>query len=196
MKLSILICTTPDRRSLFESLLAELNRQIIENNAVDEVEILHDETPAGQMTIGDKSNLLLERATGDYLCRFDSDDRPSKDYIETLLKGIETEPDCISLRGVITWNGERPEVFEHSIRYKEYKTNKTYRTEDHPFIKYERYPNHLNCIKASIAKQFKFPSSNFGEDTDWATQLYNSGLLKNEYYTDNILYQYLFKPNK
>lgn len=195
MKLSILICTTPDRRPLFESLVAELERQIVENDAVGQVEILHDETPAGQMTIGDKSNLLLERAKGAYLCRFDSDDRPSKDYIETLLKGIETEPDCISLRGVITWNGERPEVFEHSIRYNEYKTNKTYRTEE-PFIKYERYPNHLNCIKSSIAKQFKFPSSNFAEDKAWADKIHESGLLKKEYYTDNILYQYLFKPNK
>lgn len=189
-KLSILICTIPERNTYFNRLKHELQDQIIKSYS--EIEVIANDKPG---SIGDKRNELLEMASGQYVCFIDDDDMISKDYIETLLKGIETEPDCISLRGVITWNGERPEVFEHSIRYKEYKTNKTYRTEE-PFIKYERYPNHLNCIKASIAKQFKFPSSNFGEDTDWATQLHNSGLLKNEYYTDNILYQYLFKPNK
>jgi glycosyltransferase involved in cell wall biosynthesis len=192
-KLSILVCTLPQRAESYKRLQDELQKQIDQhpNFWVERISNAHP-----TMSIGDKRNELLEMATGEYVCFIDDDDMISTTYIETILKGIETSPDCISLRGVITWDGGRPEVFEHSIRYKEYKTKKDYRENEPTFIKYERYPNHLNCIKASIAKQFKFPSSNFGEDTDWATQVFNSGLLKNEYYTDNILYQYLYRTNK
>ena len=186
-KLSILICTIPSREESLNRLLDEIQKQVDANSSNNIIELWYDFNPT--KLIGDKRNDLIELAQGDYVCFIDDDDMISQDYIETLLKGIETNPDCISLRGVITWNGERPEIFEHSIKYNEYKT-----TENQ--IKYERYPNHLNCIKASIAKQFKFPSSNFGEDTDWATKLHKSGLLKKEYYTDKILYHYLFKPNK
>jgi hypothetical protein len=93
------------------------------------------------------------------------------------------------LRGIITFDGETPELFEHSIKYKEYKTV------DNP-VKYERYPNHLNCIKSSIAKQFKFPEINHGEDTDWATQIFNSGLIKTEHYIDSVMYHYNFITRK
>lgn len=186
-KLSILICTIPSRKESFKRLLNEIQKQVDVNNANNLVELWYDFNET--KLIGEKRNELLELAQGDYVSFIDDDDMISPDYIETLLKGIETNPDCISLRGVITWDGLRPEMFEHSIKYNAYKT-----TENE--IKYERYPNHLNCIKASIAKQFKFPSSNFGEDTDWATQIHNSGLLKKEYYTDKILYYYQYKQNK
>jgi hypothetical protein len=54
----------------------------------------------------------------------------------------------------------------------------------------------LNCIKASIAKQFKFPEINHGEDTQWATQIKESGLLKKEVYIDKILYHYQYVTKK
>ncbi len=192
-KLSILVCTLPQRAESYKRLQDELQKQIDQNTEY-RIERIANAHPT--MSIGDKRNELLEMATGEYVCFIDDDDMISTTYIETLLKGIETSPDCISLRGVITWDGGRPEVFEHSIRYKEYKTKKDYRENEPTFIKYERYPNHLNCIKASIAKQFKFPSNNFGEDKAWADLIFESGLLKNEYYTDNILYQYLYRTNK
>ena len=179
MRLSILIPTLTDRIESFNKLYHSLNTQ-----ATDEVEILVL-SDSGEATIGTKRNLLLEAAKGDYLCFTDDDDLVSSDYVETLLKAIESEPDCVSLRGVITWKGENPEIFEHSIKYDSYKTTDN-------VIKYERFPNHLNCIKSSIAKQFKFQEKNFGEDTEWAIQLKDSGLLKKEIFVDKILYHYLY----
>ena len=86
-------------------------------------------------------------------------------------------------------DGQMPKYFEHSIKYNEYNTTQN-------FITYERYPNHLNVIKREIAVQFKFPEINFGEDTDWATQINKSGLLKKETYIDQVLYYYNYISNK
>ncbi len=151
------------------------------------VEILSDN---GNKNIGQKRNDLLNRATGKYCCFIDDDDTVSAEYIDKIIDGCKSGKDCVSLKGVITWDGSNAEIFEHSIKYSEYKTNTT------GAIKYERYPNHLNAIKTEIATQFKFPEINYGEDTDWATQIRDSGLLKSEYYIDKILYHYQFKPNK
>lgn len=187
-KLSILVCTVPRRKEMFEALITELLKQsTICNKAV---EIKYNE--AENLSIGTKRNRLLNDASGEYVCFIDDDDTISSTYIKDIMEALEKEPDCLSLRGVITWDGANPEIFEHSIRYNSYVTH----TMPKDGIKYERYPNHLNVIKASIAKQFKFPEVNFSEDTDWATQIRDSGLLKKEVYIDKVLYHYQFVPNK
>jgi len=186
MKLSILISTIQVRQHELNSLLTSLETQICKYE--NEIEVLL-QSDNGEASIGAKRNLLLSKANGDYVCFIDDDDEVSEHYVDYIMEGISKAPDCCSLRGVITWDGENPELFEHSIRYKAYATT----TND---IKYERYPNHLNCIKASIAKQFKFPETNHGEDTEWATQIFNSGLIKTEYFIDRIIYHYKFITNK
>ena len=183
IKLSILIPTLPIREEMFYKLFNELQSQCRDLG----VEIGIDSRE--EVSIGAKRNDLLTKSKGEYVCFIDDDDTVSSTYIQDILTAIECKPDCVSLRGVITWDGASPELFEHSIRYNAYATTSN-------TIKYERYPNHLNTIKASIAKQFKFPEINHGEDQDWATQIHNSGLLKNEVYIDKVLYHYLFKPNK
>ena len=187
MKLSILILTIEKRKLYLKDLLYTLKMQV----KTDDVEVLINYNE--NTSIGRKRNQLLEQAKGEYVCFFDDDDMPSNDYIETLLKAIETNPDCVSLRGIMTTNGSNPEIFEHSIRYKKYKTNEKAK---YPEVKYERYPNHISCIKSSIAKQFKFPEINHGEDTDFATQIFKSGLLKKEFYVDSVLYYYKYITNK
>lgn len=189
MKLSILIPSTSDRKEMLDNLTDNLIKQITHVGWTinKDVEILIDERD--DPSIGEKRNWLLNNANGDYLCFFDSDDLPTFHYIRVIKEGISKNPDCLSLRGIITTDGNDPQIFEHSIKYKEYKT-----TENE--IKYERYPNHLNVIKSSIAKQFKFKEINHGEDTDWATQIHASGLLKKEIYSDRIIYRYLYNSKK
>lgn len=187
-KLSILIPSLESRAELFLKLYDEFMRQCGDRYGT-EVQIL-SKADDGEMRIGAKRNYLLEKADGEYVCFFDDDDTPSRDYIDTVLEGIKTGKDCLSLRGVITWDGDNPEVFEHSIRYPAYVTNHT------GFPKYERYPNHLNVIKSSIAKQFKFPEINHGEDTDWASQIKNAGLIKTEHYIDKVIYHYKYVTSK
>ena len=178
--------------------------------------------PIKELSIGYKRNKLLQKASGDYVAFIDSDDRISEKYICLLFEGIAKNPDCCSLVGEITVDGLNPLIFHHSIRYNEYITkpeqpdSRKYAYEKYSaayvawieknkmmqvqydgktdWVKYERYPNHLNCIRASIAKQFKFPEegpiANHGEDTAWATQLHLSRLLKTEFEINEILYHY------
>ena len=180
MKLSLLIPTTPDRHTYVVLLRREIARQVEELKAWAQVEVLLEEDNY-EHSIGWKRNMLLQRASGEYLAFIDSDDRVANNYLENVMKGIDKGADCCSLRGIITFDGRNGKPFIHSMLYNAY-------TEDE--AAYYRYPNHLNCMKASIAKQFKFPEINHGEDTDWATQIHRSGLLKTEYDITDILYYY------
>lgn len=177
MKLSILIPTIKKHQPLLLVLLQELSRQIEPYL----VEILIDDNEFD--TTGTKRNRLLDMATGEYVAFFDSDDSPSANYIELLMEGINKGVDCCSLMGNYTVDGNFDGVFEHSIKYSEWKTTEN-------GVKYERFPNHLNCIKSTIAKQFRFPEKNFGEDFDWSTQVHKSGLIKTEHYIPEIIYYY------
>lgn len=184
IKLSILICTLPNRKEMLDKLIAELQDQVYYCGWP--VEIKLDDS---DHTIGEKRNSLLSTADGEYVCFIDDDDTVSSNYILLLLDGIKKGVDCCSLKGIYSVNNVFDGIFEHSIKYQEWKTTSNE-------IKYERYPNHLNCIKASIAKQFKFPEKNFGEDHDWSKQLHESGLLKTEHYIEQPIYFYKYISKK
>jgi glycosyltransferase involved in cell wall biosynthesis len=179
MKLSILILTLPHRKRKFDSLYLGLKIQAAYHP--EQVEIITDNSEVD--TIGEKRNRLLQMAKGKYVCFIDDDDTVSYQYIDLLMEGIFIDADCCSLRGHYSVDGVEDGLFEHSLRYSEWKTTDN-------FIKYERYPNHLNCIKSSIAKQFKFPEKNFGEDHDWSKQIHESGLIKTEHYIPEVIYFY------
>ena len=185
LKLSILIPTLVSRTKYLSNLLAILQPQLN-----DDVEIVID-SDAGEKSIGEKRNNLLAKAQGDYICFIDDDDEVSKRYVENILKAIESEPDCCSMTGVITFDGVNPKIFHHSIAYKEYKTN----IDEQP-ITYERYPNHLNPIKRSIAIKYSFIPVDHGEDTEWATQIFKAGELKTEVEIKEVLYHYNYRENK
>lgn len=188
MKLSILIPTTHSRMEMTMSLVDSLLDQIEAGNYIGLVEVvtLWD---MGEKSIGQKRNELVQMAKGEYFCFVDSDDKVSSLYIESLMDGIEKGVDCCSLRGIITWDKKNPQFFEHSLMYNEYRTTEN-------AITYERYPNHLNCVKKSLVFDIKFPDINHGEDTDWATQVHKAGVLKTEHYIDSVLYHYDFITTK
>jgi glycosyltransferase involved in cell wall biosynthesis len=187
MKLSILIPYIRRHESFFHSLKTELAAQILPY--AGQIEILSDDHEYD--SIGTKRNRLLERATGKYISYFDADDKPSPDYIKLMMQAADSDCDCASLKGAYSVDGVYDGIFEHSIKYNEWKTNP-----EGSEIRYERFPNHLNMIRSSIAKQFKFPEKNHGEDFDWSTQLHNSGLLKTEHYIPEVIYYYNYISNK
>jgi len=181
MKLSILIPTIPDRRRMLSELISSIEHQ---SQFYGEIEIAVCNNISD--SIGAKRNKLLAASTGKYIVFIDDDDRVSDDYINRLMWGIKLGVDVCSLKGSYSIDGVFNGIFEHSLKYKEWKTN----FEVAAPIRYERYPNHLNCIRADIAKQFKFPEVNHGEDHNWAKQIHESGLLKIEHYIDSIIYYY------
>lgn len=185
--LSILIPTTPDRKSFMDTLLSNLVKQRNDFCAQTRMEIIQYEDNF-EHSIGYKRNWLLERANGKYLAFFDSDDRPGSRYVQHAFEGIYKDVDCCGLTGIITEDDKNPKKFIHSIEY------------DSWFEKdniYYRNTNHLNVTRSSIAKQMKFPEINLGEDHSYSKQLLASGLLKTEYWDRNeIIYYYDYRSKK
>jgi len=185
---SILICTLVDRQTQFKFLYDLLNVQINMCKLENEVEILFC-CDNREMTIGTKRNKLLDESTGKFIAFIDDDDRVDMEYIKIITQIIKSNPDidCIGIKGILTINGRNPRTFIHSIKYNSYFER------DRVFY---RCPNHLNPIRKECIKGIRFPEKNFSEDTDWALQIRDKGVLKKEVMFDKKpLYFYRFSPN-
>ena len=174
-KLSILICTIPSRKPMLERLLKVLTPN-------KDTEIIINDNPG---SIGAKRNSLLRYAIGEYITFIDDDDLVTEDYISKILNAITHKPDCCSLHGIITTNGANPRPFIHSLKYKSWfeKDNVYY-----------RYPNHLNCVKRSLALATMFPEIDHGEDANYSDRL--QSLLHTEVEIKDTIYHYLYRDKK
>jgi hypothetical protein len=191
--LNILICHLPERHDFLKRLSELLDPQL-----TPEVKVLIDDSR--YKSIGKKRNDLMARANAKYVCFIDDDDRVSVDYVRSVMEGIKKDVDCCSLKGIITEDGLNPLIFEHSVKYDAYKTVDGSKEGE---VRYERYPNHLNVVRASIACQFRFPEekhefgdSNHGEDTSYATKMFRAGVLKTEHYIPSVIYFYDYLRKK
>jgi glycosyltransferase involved in cell wall biosynthesis len=186
MTLSVLIPTLEKRFEMYDRLFFKLKKQIIENQLSEKVQIIKY-ADNGELSIGEKRNALIEKACGKYICFIDDDDDISDKYIKKIYTGCLQDVDCLDLTGIITINGLRQKKFIHAVRY-------DYYWEDNEA--YYRPPNHLNCIRRSIALQYKFPHKSFSEDTDYAMRMAKKKALKTEYHIDDILYFYKYVSKK
>jgi len=154
MKLSILICTMPQRAEMFGVLHAKISQQI-EKAKTKEVELLSND----QMDIitGEKRNLLINQSSGDFVVFIDDDDDIFDCYVEEILKAITENPnvDCIGINGVISFNGQNHQKWFISKRF-----NSWYESAG----VYYRTPNHISPIKKTIAEFIGFPKIHHGED--------------------------------
>lgn len=180
MKLSILICSIPSRSFKLQLLVEHLNKQI----GFEAVEVLV-EVDNKVMTIGAKRQLLLERATGDYVVSIDDDDWVPDYYIQQLLHAIKAKPDCIGFRISCDMQGVR-KTANSSNKYSDWKDN----TDG---FNYVRTIYHKNPVKREIALHIGYNKNmRFGEDYDYSKRLKASGLLINETYLSLIMYNYRY----
>lgn len=182
--LSILIPTLENRRDMFEFIYNKLANQIRAAGLMGKVEILYNRDN-GEKPTGQKRNELLQASRGEYTCFVDDDDDVSDDYIVRLYAAIKYHPDCLRLEGIITFDGKNPRLFIHSTAYTTFFEASGV---------YYRPPNHLNPIRHDIGTRFKFPPKHIGEDSAWAKQVCQSGLLKNELMPGSGPY-YFYKYN-
>jgi glycosyltransferase involved in cell wall biosynthesis len=179
MKLSILICTLEERKLQYDNLRSSLMSQYD-----SDVEILSC-CDNREMSVGSKRNALLKQSTGEFLVYIDDDDSIHPNYISLILEALQSNPDCVGMTGIITFNGTNPRKFIHSIKVNEwYESNGVY----------YRYPNHLNPVKRELALQVGFPECNFGEDKNYSDRL--KPLLKTEVMIDTPIYFYNYDDKK
>lgn len=183
MRLSILICTTFDRTTMFNLLKHHLQTQINEFGFRKEVEIL-SECDNKEISVGKKRQNLLEKAKGDYIVFIDSDDMVPYFYIQRILGAIDSNPDCIGFR--IDCKGTPGKTACTSNKWNDW-------ADKIGGFDYVRTIYHKSPVKREIALQIGFKDMRFGEDYDYSKRLKESELLKKEIFIDEIMYEYRYK---
>lgn len=186
MILSILIPTIPERKELFDLLVAEINKQVDELCLHESINIVTSDLSKGFVTTGEKRNLLLFLAKGKYIWFIDDDDWIPEYAIKEIIKASLTNCDVMAINGVMTTDGRNPKKFYHALGNPycaDWNTGEEI---------YLRYPNHINPMKRSIASQIKFPDQSNYEDKAFADALLISGLLKTETIIELPIYQYRY----
>lgn len=161
MILSILIATLEERRSKCDSLIAELSRQIKQGGYTEQVEVIYHRDNR-QHSIGEKRQYLLDHCKAEYCCFVDDDDWIDKDYIEEIVRALETKPDCVGFKGIILTNHRQRENWIISNKYKMWGRKDGI---------YLRHTNHLTPVKTEIAKLVGFKSLNHAEDYEYSMAL-------------------------
>ena len=133
-----------------------------------------------EASIGTKRQNMLQAAEGKYVSFIDDDDKVTSYYFEDAAACISGNFDCMRLRGQISQL-----TFTHSISNK--LTDPM--ANDTTFL---RPPNHLNVMKADIAKTVKFRDATNGEDLDWTMKLARTGFLRTEFQSDESRIHYLY----
>jgi glycosyltransferase involved in cell wall biosynthesis len=156
---------------------------VLNRTKTDDVEIrIHD---AGRgMSTGEKRNLLIQSATGEYFCFIDDDDLVPEYYISEMLNALQSNPDVVTFIGHMTTDGKNRQNFTIKLG-SEYETKNNH---------HYRFPNHLCAFKKSLVGHVQFPHTNVGEDYLWAVKLQH--LLKTEVHINKEMYIYEFNSTK
>lgn len=184
MDISILIPTMNSRRPLFEDVLREVRRQIAETPEI-RVEVLW-ESDNGEMTLGAKRNVLMDRCNGKYHCFIDDDDVLAPYFLKTFVPMIQSgvDYDCASFVGAHYHRGQFVKLFNHSIVYKEWFEMPE---------RYYRCPSPMNLIKTDIVRRVRYKDIRNTEDHEFSMRLLQSGLLNKEFEVNpnRPLYHYI-----
>jgi hypothetical protein len=176
---TILIPTIPGRERKLQGLIRSIHefRQRVCPDIRIAITIGFDNR---EMTIGTKRQTMLQAAEGKYVSFIDDDDAVTLHYFEDAAACIRGNFDCMRLRGQISQL-----TFTHSTANKltDPMANET------TFL---RPPNHLNVMKADIAKTIKFRDATNGEDLDWTMKLARTGFLRTEFQSDETRIHYLY----
>jgi len=187
MRLSILIPTLPQRKKMFnilhKNLMAQIDFVHTTHPSLGQVEILFDSSKKflkGGLSVGAKRDALKCRATGDYLVFVDDDDIVAPNYLESVLRLSESNPDIITFRSLYkssTYWG----IVDMNLNHSENE-----QMNDTTIVK--RQPFHVCPIRTTIAQQHSFPDINNAEDWGWMVKVLSN--CQKQAHSDQILHQY------
>ncbi len=182
--ISILIPTMKSRERLFRQVLAEVERQIRETPEI-RVEVLW-ESDSGELTLGQKRNVLMDRCNGKYHCFIDDDDVIAQDFLKTFVPMVKSEIDydCASFVGAHYVRGKFNKLFHHSLDYSEWSELPD---------RFIRTVSPMNMIKTNIVRMVRYMDIRNTEDHEFSKRLMASSLLKTEFKIDSNrpIYHYI-----
>lgn len=188
--LSILIPSTPDRDKDVEYLRCVINKQLDSicggHDAVEIIEIRDNK----EMVLGDKRNLLYQKANGLYSVQWDSDDDMHPNAIELILEALNELPDCVTYEEYVNLDGVEY-ISNFSNEYSGWEGDGSRILYDG--FHFHRTPFYKCVIRTEICKSIPIPSLRFGEDAAWSSLI--KPLLKREVHIQKQIYKYIFKPS-
>ena len=166
---------------MLTALLAELNRQIIENGYEKDVEILVDDDD--KKFLGTKRKEMLSKAQGLFTCAIDDDDWISENYVRLIVEAIKNNPtvDNLKINGIITIDGENPKKWIISCHFEDWFEEEGV---------YYRTPNHICPIKTELVRIAGFDEVAWGEDYPFSQRI--KPLVKSEVEIEEPLYFYQY----
>lgn len=186
MMLEILIPSIPERMVLLNNLINELNKQIRDVSAVHPalggVIISVDDSKSyleGGLSVGDKRDLLVQRAKAKYLCFLDDDDKVAPNYVEELLRLCYYGNDICTFKSLFTCDTYWTVINMQLGVDNEQAT---------PYREVQRNAWHICPVKSMIAQNHRFQSKNNAEDWDWFSRVLSD--VQTEAHTNQILHNY------
>ncbi len=168
--------------------------------------ILRYEHVAKRISIGEKRNLLVERAKGDIIVHFDDDDFYAPNYVSTVIASLqEKEADLLNLRGWFLldrrsqffgyWNLESREGLHFKCSNQGVQLIKVEKNSDAVFSN-----THLGygfgwTYKKAVWENSKFPDKNWNEDGEFALKARNNFKLDGILDTEGICLHILHATN-
>ena len=171
------------RERLFQQVLAEVRKQITECPEI-RVEVIW-ESDNGELTLGQKRNVLVDRCQGKYHCFVDDDDILAPYFVRTFVPMIQSgiDYDCASFLGAHYERGRFNKLFYHSIDVPEWVETPE---------RFLRSVSPMNMLKTSIAREVRYKDIRNTEDHEFSKRLMASGLLKTEFKIPNRpIYHYI-----
>lgn len=194
MSLSILIATVPERVREFAPLHAELQKQASQMG--EGVEIIVDPRPRanqpGGVSIGQKRNDLLAKATKTHIVFFDDDDWPMPWYVFEIFEAVTRNPDCVGQLIKHTSDGRKAHDCVHSLQFKTWSAGPVF-TNGYGKV-YQRNVTHRNPVRRSIALKVGFPDLRWGEDQPYSDGV--TALCKTEVMVKRPAFTYRFSSKE
>lgn len=178
--LSILTPSLPERREQLKTLTWDIGDSAGRDWATAYQHLVMIDNR--QMSIGEKRQALVRSATGLFVAFVDDDDAIHPEYVSTLCRAIQGASDTIDVitfRQGSSYNGQKSEV-HFSLR-----------GENGPYVVdgiTMRGAWHVCAWRRSLAEQYPFPATNYGEDWAWARHL--NAEAREEIHIPNILHYY------
>ncbi|QGF20270.1 glycosyltransferase [Gordonia phage Sixama] len=179
--LTILICSTHTRYKTFGPKIQDqiwTQYAALSEQEQERIEILML-TDNKKTMLGEKRNIMVDIAQGQYVVFVDDDDRIADTYMSKLLRAIEEKPDVITFLAAVSLNGGAPKICRY---WKDYPCDYNTDTE------YHRLPNHICAVRRELALKISFPNIVYGEDSAYSKLL--KPYLKTECHIDEVLYFY------
>lgn len=186
MKLSILIATIPERSEQFCKLFNRISALSFDCG-YNEIEILSDSTnrydEPGGITVGEKRNKLLQKASGKYIMFVDDDDDVTDNFLDILYPLLDSDYDVIN-PNVRAYIDGVEYIIDQSIFYEPEQLQNIGKT--------KRFPSVMSVWLREKAIKATFPALNNGEDFKWTSQINPKTELK----IDDILQIYNYSSTK